>query len=443
MILFIKTDISDSSWLQYILDEFERIESCEFSLKVISHNEDKTKSENCIYYLKKKELRENQIPCREGIVSEQVEFMAEDLFIIAGTSVDDKNYALGYDIFWNAFVFLSRLEEYRFEQSGNKIRSYSLRHPRKNKETFSIPVVNVMFAQLKQFIQKKFPTFGFGIKLKPIIEYSHDIDYIKKTIQLRLKQTAFNGFKTLKSIATPKSFSSQLKKTISFLFSTPDYWPFEFWKEADQKYNIKSVFYIYAATRRQNFRSWLIDPSYDIRTDERVRNALKELLDSGFQIGLHGSFNSAFLEDQLRNEKQILEEAINSNIHHTRQHWLNYEESITPYIHEKLFQFDSTLGWNDRIGFRSGIASRYRPYDHKNSKPFQYFITPQVIMDSNIFDYGSGKEKELEVKSFSILEALGNFNNSHISVSWHDRVFTNDYVWYDFYEQIQKKFSLR
>lgn len=439
MILFIKTDISDFSWLQYILDEFERIESCQFSLKVIPPTEDKTKSDNCIHYLKEKELKENQFPCKEGILSDQVEFIAKDLFIMAGTSADNKNYVFAYDIFWNAFVFLSRLEEYRSEQNGNKIRSYSLRHPRKNRETFSIPVVNVMFAQFKQFIQKKFPKLVFGERQKPIIEYSHDIDYIKKTIQLRLKQTAFNGFKTLKSISAPKFLGSQFKKTISFFFSNPDYWPFKFWKEADQKYNVKSVFYIYAATGKQNFRSWLIDPSYDIRTNTNVQIALKDLLNSGFQIGLHGSFDSAFQEEQLKKEKQVLEDSIGAAILHTRQHWLNYEEMVTPYIHEKLFSFDSTLGWNDRIGFRSGVASRYRPFDHKNSKPFSYLVTPQVIMDSNLYDYGSGKEDELEMKSLSILESLASFNNSHVSVSWHDRVFTSDYNWYEFYEKIQRK----
>lgn len=440
MILYIKTDILNLFWLEYIIQEFHRIESCKFTIQLVSLSET-INSENCIYYLKKQSQKSFSIPCKEGILSEQVEFLTDNLFIIQGTSELNESYLLNYDLFWNAFVFLSRLEEFQSEKNGFKIRSYSLRHPRKNKNTFLIPIVNIMFLKLKQLIQKAFPSLEFEEKNKPVIEYSHDIDYLEKTIQLRLKQTAFNGFKTLKSISTPKHFGTQFKKTFSFFFSTPDYWPFEFWKEADKKFNVKSVFYIYAATRKKNLRSWLIDPSYDIRANDRVRNALKDLIKSGFSIGLHGSFDSAFQEELLKKEKQVLEDSIDGSVQHTRQHWLNYEEMVTPYIHEKYFSFDSTLGWNDRIGFRSGIASRYRPFDHKNSKAFQYFITPQVIMDSNIYDYGSGKELELEAKSISILEKLNDFANSHVSISWHDRVFTSDYYWYDLYEKIQKRFN--
>ena len=47
-----------------------------------------------------------------------------------------------YDIFWNAFVFLSRLEEYWKEKNKKQIKSYVKNHPRKEKATFDVPVVN-------------------------------------------------------------------------------------------------------------------------------------------------------------------------------------------------------------------------------------------------------------------------------------------------------------
>ncbi|HNM06303.1 MAG TPA: hypothetical protein PKK05_25515, partial [Leptospiraceae bacterium] len=177
------------------------------------------------------------------------------------------------------------------------------------------------------------------------------------------------------------------------------------------------------------------------RRDRTVRNALRRLISMGFKAGLHGSYRSAVSEIQLKTEKEILAETSGTEITMTRQHWLNYEENITPYIHEKLFAFDSTLGWNDRIGFRSGFASQYRPYDHRNRRPFDYFITPQIIMDSNIYDYGSGRESELENKSVQILENLESFSSSFVSISWHDRVFTEDYGWFPFYERIQKLYG--
>ena len=88
------------------------------------------------------------------------------------------------------------------------------------------------------------------------------------------------------------------------------------------------------------------------------------------------------------------------------------------------------------MGFRSGIAGRYRPYDHKNQKPFDYMIIPQVIMDSNIYDYGADRVKCLEEKALKILERLRQFKSVHISISWHQRVCSSDYGWQGAYEQL-------
>jgi hypothetical protein len=115
---------------------------------------------------------------------------------------------------------------------------------------------------------------------------------------------------------------------------------------------------------------------------------------------------------------------------------LNYEEATTPIIHDKLFEYDSSLGWNDRMGFRSGIAGRYRPYDHQNKKPFDYMITPQVIMDANIYDYSAQHVEKMSQKAMDILTGLRLHKKPHISISWHQRVCNSDYEWHELYKQI-------
>ena len=134
-----------------------------------------------------------------------------------------------------------------------------------------------------------------------------------------------------------------------------------------------------------------------------------------------------------------MEKAVGSPITRTRQHWLNYSEAITPYSHEALFSHDSTVGWNDRMGFRAGCASVYRPYDHKNKRPFMYWEIPQVVMDSNIYDYGAKNSNELITLGMGIIERVSQLKNAHISISWHPRTCSADYKWHPAYEKLLAK----
>ena len=433
--LYISTKLQNIEWLVYILEEFSRINRVEFPIQVIP-KESRTSATHVITY---------GVNPSEGVCIPDRSYVrpngkagkiSKHLFIVQGTDVTDNRFTCKYDLFWNAFVFLSRLEEYQSEIRGKKIKSYSFNHPIEDKAVFDVPVVNSYFNELEKIIKKNFPNLPFGEKQKPIIEYSHDVDYIRKTPQLRLKQTVFNGFNALKSIFIPSSFAGQLNKTISFLISNTSYWCFDYWEELEKKADIRSVFYVYAKTNKHNFRSWLIDPSYDITANIELQKKLRHLIHEGFEVGLHGSFHSATNVERLSKEKAILENSIGTKVRKVRQHWLRYEETTTPYIHNKLFECDSTLGWNDRMGFRSGIACRYRPYDHKNKQPFNYMITPQVIMDGNIYDYGARDIKNLSEKAMNVLSGLRLHKNSHISISWHQRVCNSDYQWHELYKQI-------
>lgn len=433
--LNIVTDLQDNRWLSYILEEFSRINRAEFPIQVVSQKRSNS-STNVIRY------RSNPsegicIPNRSHIQPNgKTKKLSDDILVLHGTTVGDNRFLCAYDLFWNAFVFLSRLEECLSEKGGKKIRSYSFNHPREDKSTFDIPVVNHLFNELEKLIKKNFPNLPFGQKQEPIIEYSHDVDYIRKTLQLRLKQTVFNGFNTFKSIFKPVLFSKQIRKTISFFISNPSYWCFDYWKELEKKVNVRSLFYVYAKTGKKNLKSWLLDPSYDIATNVKLQKKLQQLIHEGFEVGLHGSFYSATDQEKLSKEKTTLENAIRTDVQKVRQHWLSYEESTTPYIHNNLFRYDSTVGWNDRIGYRSGIAGRYRPYDHNKQQPFDYMVTPQVIMDANIYDYGADHSKALSIKGIELLEDLRQFKSAHISISWHQRVCNNDYRWHGLYEKI-------
>lgn len=435
--LCVKTDLKDTAWLVYILEEFKRINKAGFDITVVSLESAEAIPESKVFYYTKKLAGRPSIVNKSDILPDKnIIGISEDIYVVKGTTADDDNRCCKYDLFWNAFVFLSRLEEFLNEESGKKIKSYSKNHPRLNKDTFDTPVVNNLFDEFERIIKTNFPELSFGNKEKAIIELSHDLDYVRETPQLKIKRTAVAVFNIFKQIYLPGIVFKNIVLIVKSLFSNSSYWCFDFWENLERKFNKRSIFYVYAGFRKKELKSWFLDPSYDIRTNNRLADKLRYLINEGFEIGLHGSFDSAVNERLLTQEKEILEKALGYEITKTRQHWLRYEEKSTPYIHNKLFKFDSTLGWNDRIGFRAGCLSRYRPYGHKNKKPFQFFETPLIIMDSNIFDYAPSKKDDVVRRCFQILKSLDNYKASHVAISWHPRSCAADYRWDKVYEKI-------
>lgn len=430
--LIIQTDLKDQNWLLYILEEFKKSNCALFEIEVLDVSK-KPKSLTVIQYV---ETPSNSIcffNSNQKRPDGKVEHLSDTLFV--GSSTQSSGFSCNYDLLWNAFVFLSRYEEKLFEEGGGNIHSYSPNHPREDKETFSIPIVNILFNEFEKIIRENFPSLSFGEKVEPTIDLSHDVDYINKTLQLRLKQTAFNGFNTIKSLSSPKLFWKNLKKTFLFLFSSPSYWCFDYWQTFEKSLGKRSIFYIYTQTKKKGFKTWLLDPSYNITNNKKLQNKLIELKNDGFEIGLHGSYESATDFNLLKAEKETLEKALGLQVSKTRQHWLNYFEDSTPHFHEKLFKEDSTLAWNDRIGFRSGIANKYRPYNFKNEKAFNYEIVPQIIMDSNVYDYAND-DKTLEKAKDILALSMQVSKICYVSISWHQRVSSSDYNWHVFYEEL-------
>ncbi|MCK4881485.1 MAG: hypothetical protein KAS92_00515 [Candidatus Omnitrophica bacterium] len=432
--LYIATDLENKNWLVYLLEELRRINGAEFDIEII--DADQKREGNVLYYTKSFTGSPAIVNKSDVLLSSKTVKVSDDIFIVDGTQTDDSRFEEECDIFWNAFVFLSRLEEHVSVKQGRTINSYSFKHSRSDKATFEVPVVNNLFNRLEMIISKYFPDCRFHEGAKPIIELSHDVDYINKTLQFRLRRFGLSVINSLKNIHKPKFFLKHISSGWKFLTANTSYWCFDYWQDLEKRLERKSIFYVYVKTKSRNIKNWLINPSYDISRNIKLQKTLHALGKEGFQIGLHGSYQSAVDREALAREKRILENILGHKVDRVRQHWLRYEEDVTPYVHNELFEYDSTLGWNDAIGFRSGCASRYKPYDHKAQKGFDFFETPQVIMDGNIFDHDDDDREEIIKRAFSLLERLKRCKNAHAAISWHQRSSSADYQWHKVYEEL-------
>lgn len=442
-VLYLVTDLTKTQWLRYIVEEFKRINGFQGDIKVRDINDaDVAQLKPAIFYAQR-----HQEGARVTLVNKsrilpcgRIEFVNDKVYVIEKSTTSDERFALPYDLFWNAFVFLSRMEEYLAFQNGKHTLSHCILHPRQDKVSLTIPIVNLLFNELEILIRENFPELSFQETPPPRMELSHDVDYLSKTPQFMLKQTILNTYDIFRFLFCGQNTPKRIRKSVEFLFSRPSYWCFEYWENIEKQFNFRSIFYIHAQAVPKTFWTRIIDPTYDLLNNPRLQAKLRELIAQGFEVGLHGSFLAAVDGDLLRKEKHILENVIQHPVIKGRQHWLRFEEDITPYIHNELLQFDSTLGWNDRVGFRNGCASLFHPYDHKNDRAFQYMEVPQVIMDFNIYQSLGVENVPFVERTFRILDSLGCCKSAHAAISWHQQVCNRDYEWQGTYEKLLQRF---
>jgi peptidoglycan/xylan/chitin deacetylase (PgdA/CDA1 family) len=113
-----------------------------------------------------------------------------------------------------------------------------------------------------------------------------------------------------------------------------------------------------------------------------VAELMRSVDRDGFEVGLHGSYNSALLPGRLAAEKAAIEQATGLSVTSTRQHFLHWDIRRTPTLQQDAgFSADSTLGFNRNIGLRSGTSLPFRLFDVDADCAFELVELPIVVSD--------------------------------------------------------------
>ena len=100
--LFVKTEIKDQNWLRYILDEFCRIEKADFKIEIASQTPE---GKPYISYASTKGA--DILEKVDSDLSGGTKYLGEELFVLNDSLDPSVGTKIEFDIFWNAFYFLS------------------------------------------------------------------------------------------------------------------------------------------------------------------------------------------------------------------------------------------------------------------------------------------------------------------------------------------------
>ena len=205
---------------------------------------------------------------------------------------------------------------------------------------------------------------------------SHYVDepYGNYTFRYYLDEFAWKLGSNYSSISLFKTTVKLFGSTFNFLRDDKNF-GFDFWYHLENKIGGNSAFYVSVINPYRDY-SHRLDVPYNF-DDYRIKKKLNELIESGWEIGLHASMNACESADRFLSEKYSLESILDGyKVRGVRHHYWRMGDDInkTHSFHMASgFEYDSSLGLNDDIGFRSGTIWPFQIKDYTTKNHSQFF----------------------------------------------------------------------
>jgi len=185
--------------------------------------------------------------------------------------------------------------------------------------------------------------------------------------------------------------------------------------DIEKKYDVTSTYF------------FLTDP-YDIfgkkYTLDEVQDDMQYILNHGSEIGFHTGYFFYEDSDRIKKEKVKLEKSIGEKIIGVRNHGLRFK---TPQswniLAEAGFQYDSSYGFYDMIGFRNGMCHPFYPYDLQMNKQIDILEIPLNIQDWTISMMMKNNPSESWIKIKQLIDTVEKFNGV-LNILWHNWTFS-------------------
>jgi hypothetical protein len=169
-----------------------------------------------------------------------------------------------------------------------------------------------------------------------------------------------------------------------------------------------------------------------------IADQMKAIIASGCEIGLHGI--DAWLDtSEGRKELEEIRRITGLTQIGVRMHWLFHDEKSPATLEEAGIDFDSTVGYNETIGYRAGTTQVYKPLQAR-----WLLELPLHIMDTALFypKHLNLSFSEAWEETGKVIDNAVKFGGS-MTVNWHDRSIASERLWGDFYSKLIAELAAR
>jgi len=209
------------------------------------------------------------------------------------------------------------------------------------------------------------------------------------------------------------------------------WWPFDWYLEIEK--GLGATYYLIPFKGRTGEKvraahSGRRATGYDVAD---IPEAVRMLKQAGCELGVHG-IDAWHSVEKGHEEFERVASCTGKKELGIRMHWLLQDEQTFRTLEQAGFTYDSTVGYNEAPGYRSGTGQVYRPLGVR-----ELLELPMHIQDGALFF--SGRLNLSEQQAMDACEgfvARAKRFGGVITVIWHDRSHAAERFWGEFYARL-------
>ena len=215
----------------------------------------------------------------------------------------------------------------------------------------------------------------------------------------------------------------------------------DFWTQFDEYCRIedpdRSTFFLIPFKNRPGENVPNANPGrraarYDV---EDIGAEAAALIEAGWEIGLHG-IDAWHDAASGRLEQNRLHSVLGEKTCGTRTHWLCRDARTTGVLDQAGFDYDSSCGYNETIGFREGTSQVFRPLEAGHLLEIPLHIQDVALFYPVFLDLD---EESAWNRCESVMEECKRYGGV-VTVLWHMRSLAPERQWGGFYERLLARF---
>ncbi|MGA8223973.1 MAG: hypothetical protein WB780_20155 [Candidatus Acidiferrales bacterium] len=237
-----------------------------------------------------------------------------------------------------------------------------------------------------------------------------------------------------------RNWAAALKLPLVYLGLAKD-----FWREFDDRYlelekGLGSTFFVIPFSNQPGNKSQGAAPAIRAASygAQDIADTIQKLTATGCEVGLHGI--DAWLDScKGRKELEEIRKLTGAPEIGVRMHWLYYGERSPSVLERAGAAYDSTIGYNETVGYRAGTTQAYKPLGAS-----QLLELPLHVMDTALFypDHLALSQQQAKALLGPMVDNAAHFGGTLV-INWHDRSLAPERLWGGCYRDLIQELGSR